>query len=59
VVCAIRWERRASPSEADSTAVGVAEGVRVDLGVSEVLTAFVTTPATVYGNDDDRALQTR
>jgi hypothetical protein len=31
------------------------EGVWVGSGVSEVLTAFMTTPATVYGNDDDRA----
>jgi len=33
------------------------EGVRVGWGVSEVLEAFVTTPATVYGNHDDRAVR--
>jgi hypothetical protein len=36
---------------------GCPEGVRVGWGVSEVQAAFVTTPATVYGNHDDRALR--
>jgi hypothetical protein len=29
---------------------GCPEGVRVGLGVSEVLAAFVTSPAIMYGN---------
>jgi hypothetical protein len=32
-------------------------GVRFGSGVSEVLEAFVTTLATVYGKHDDRALR--
>jgi hypothetical protein len=33
---------------------GCPEGVQVGWGVSEVQAAFVTSPATVYGNHDDR-----
>jgi excisionase family DNA binding protein len=38
-------------------AFGCPEGVRVGSGVSEAQAAFVTTPATVYGHHDDRALR--
>jgi hypothetical protein len=36
---------------------GCPEGIWVGSGVSEVLRAFWTTPATVYGNHDDGALR--
>jgi hypothetical protein len=36
---------------------GCPEGFGVGSGVSEVTVAFVTTPATVYGSHDDRALR--
>jgi hypothetical protein len=37
--------------------LGLPEGFRGGSGVSEVLAAFVTTPATMCGNHDDWALQ--
>src|ERR1019366_1776763 len=45
------------PQEADSRGLGCPDGTQVGWDVSEVREAFVATPATVYGNDDDRALR--